>query len=151
MRPEQSRLSGCLDRFSTNPLVTGASDASGGRNINGPAVMRVPAFVNKPLGRYYLYFGHHSGQFIRLALPVPAWTWLRSARPSAEWQAEGPAFNISTRVNQCILGQLPAASNKTRCRVEAVEAVTIAGPDQSSAAKCVPRKIKRRMLVCFLY
>ena len=67
MRLEQSHLSDCLDRFATNPLITFASNVSVGRNINGPAVMRVPAFVKKPLGRYYMYFGHHSGQFIRLA------------------------------------------------------------------------------------
>jgi hypothetical protein len=36
-------------------------------NINGPSLIRVPDWVAQPLGRYYLYFAHHHGQFIRLA------------------------------------------------------------------------------------
>ncbi len=38
-----------------------------GTNINGPSLIRVPDWVENPLGRYYLYFGHHEGQYIRLA------------------------------------------------------------------------------------
>jgi hypothetical protein len=38
-----------------------------GGSINGPSLMRVPAWVKQPLGRYYLYFSHHAGKYIRLA------------------------------------------------------------------------------------
>jgi hypothetical protein len=38
-----------------------------GASINGPSLIRVPDWVRKPLGRYYLYFAHHHGGFIRLA------------------------------------------------------------------------------------
>lgn len=38
-----------------------------GDNINGPSMIRVPDWVESPLGRYYLYFGHHDGRYIRLA------------------------------------------------------------------------------------
>lgn len=38
-----------------------------GENINGPSLIRVPEWVSKPLGRYYLYFAHHRGTYIRLA------------------------------------------------------------------------------------
>jgi len=38
-----------------------------GQNINGPSLIRVPAWLENPLGRYYLYFGHHKGTCIRLA------------------------------------------------------------------------------------
>ena len=38
-----------------------------GANINGPSLIRVPDWVSNPLSRYYLYFAHHSGQYIRLA------------------------------------------------------------------------------------
>ena len=38
-----------------------------GASINGPSLIRVPDWVQKPLGRYYLYFAHHHGGFIRLA------------------------------------------------------------------------------------
>jgi hypothetical protein len=54
-------------RFSENPLITVSSSPSVGDNLNGPSVIRVPPWINKPLGRYYMYFAHHKGQYIRLA------------------------------------------------------------------------------------
>ena len=36
-------------------------------NINGPSVIRVPSWVKAPLGKYYMYFAHHKGSYIRLA------------------------------------------------------------------------------------
>jgi hypothetical protein len=54
-------------RLPQNPLITLRSSASLGDNINGPAIIRVPSWIDKPLGRYYLYFAHHMGAFIRLA------------------------------------------------------------------------------------
>ncbi len=54
-------------RFAENPLLTVNSSPSIGDNINGPAVIRVPDWVKRPLGRYYMYFAHHKGQYIRLA------------------------------------------------------------------------------------
>ncbi len=38
-----------------------------GVSINGPTMMRVPPWVKNPLGKYYLYFAHHAGKYIRLA------------------------------------------------------------------------------------
>jgi len=54
-------------RFQQNPLITLAMSPSLGDNANGPTVIRVPSWVNRPLGRYYMYFAHHKGLFIRLA------------------------------------------------------------------------------------
>ena len=45
------------------PGLTGAD----GENINGPSLIRVPPWIQKPLGKYYLYFGHHGGKYSRLA------------------------------------------------------------------------------------
>lgn len=56
-----------LTRFATDPLVRPEMSKTLGDNINGPSLIRVPAWVKNPLGRYYLYFAHHRGQFIRLA------------------------------------------------------------------------------------
>jgi hypothetical protein len=60
-----------LVRSDSNPLITpemeGAVEEWGYPNINGPSVIRVPDWVEAPLGRYYLYFAHHRGSFIRLA------------------------------------------------------------------------------------
>jgi hypothetical protein len=36
-------------------------------DINGPCLVRVPAWVERPLGKYYLYFANHRDKYIRLA------------------------------------------------------------------------------------
>jgi hypothetical protein len=54
-------------RLPQNPLVTVRTSPSLGDNIDGPTVIRVPSWVERPLGRYYMYFAHHMGAFIRLA------------------------------------------------------------------------------------
>jgi hypothetical protein len=56
-----------VERFSTNPLITVESSPSLGGNVNGPTVIRVPDWIEHPLGRYYMYFANHMGAFIRLA------------------------------------------------------------------------------------
>ncbi len=65
------------ERLSANPLVTPASAPTIGENINGPSVIRVPEWIDQPLGRYYMYFAHHSGDHIRMAYansPEGPWT-----------------------------------------------------------------------------
>jgi len=54
-------------RLTQNPLITVNSSASLGGNVNGPTVIRAPAWIDRPLGRYYMYFANHRGTFIRLA------------------------------------------------------------------------------------
>lgn len=58
-------------RSSGNPLLTvdspGMVAEHGYANVNGPSVIRVPPWIDEPLGRYYMYFAHHRGSFIRLA------------------------------------------------------------------------------------
>lgn len=56
-----------LARFETNPLIGDADLAKLGGNINGPSVIRVPNWILNPLGKYYMYFAHHSGTYIRMA------------------------------------------------------------------------------------
>ncbi|MEM9331664.1 MAG: hypothetical protein AAGA53_10080 [Pseudomonadota bacterium] len=48
-------------------LLTPQSDHALGDNLNGPCVIEVPDWVASPMGRYYMYFAHHKGQFIRMA------------------------------------------------------------------------------------
>ena len=38
-----------------------------GNNINGPSLIKVPDWIDNPLGKYYLYFAHHEGDHIRMA------------------------------------------------------------------------------------
>ena len=54
-------------RLPGNPIITPASSPTLGDNINGPSLIPAPPWVERPLGRYYLYFAHHLGRFIRLA------------------------------------------------------------------------------------
>jgi hypothetical protein len=56
-----------VERLPNNPIIWKEMDESLGGNVNGPSLIRVPDWVEHPLGRYYLYFAHHSGKFIRLA------------------------------------------------------------------------------------
>ena len=54
-------------RLDDNPIIRPHMDDRMGDNINGPSLIRVPGWVRNPLGRYYLYFAHHQGTYIRLA------------------------------------------------------------------------------------
>lgn len=64
-------------RIAANPLLTVQSSPSLGDNVNGPTVIRVPDWVERPLGKYYMYFANHMGAYIRLAYadsPTGPWT-----------------------------------------------------------------------------
>ena len=56
-----------VSRFNDNPIIHPDMDERMGNNINGPSLIRVPEWVQNPLGKYYLYFADHKGQYIRLA------------------------------------------------------------------------------------
>ena len=56
-----------IERFDGNPLITPEMGEGIGGNINGPSLIRVPDWVENSLGKYYLYFAHHQGKFIRMA------------------------------------------------------------------------------------
>ena len=56
-----------IERFSSNPVIRPHVDGRMGSNINGPSLIRVPDWLDNPLGRYYLYFAHHHGEYMRLA------------------------------------------------------------------------------------
>lgn len=46
------------------PLLPGRD----GENINGPSLIKAPDWLPNRLGKYYLYFAHHHGDHIRLAV-----------------------------------------------------------------------------------
>ncbi|MXW55022.1 MAG: hypothetical protein F4Z66_13890 [Gammaproteobacteria bacterium] len=54
-------------RLIDKPIVSARSDPSIGVNIQGPSPIRVPDWIDEPLGKYYLYFADHKGSYIRLA------------------------------------------------------------------------------------
>lgn len=66
-----------VQRLPDNPIISYASSDTLGAKINGPSLIRVPDWIENPLGEYYLYFAHHDGKFIRLAYAdqvVGPWT-----------------------------------------------------------------------------
>ena len=56
-----------INRFPQNPIIRPGMDERMGTNINGPSLILAPDWLPNKLGRYYLYFGHHQGLYIRLA------------------------------------------------------------------------------------
>jgi hypothetical protein len=65
-----------VQRLPDNPIVSAVAAEQGYHNVNGPSVIRVPPWISNPLGKYYLYFAHHKGSYIRLAYADhPAGPW----------------------------------------------------------------------------
>lgn len=56
-------------------------DGRMGSNVQGPSLIRVPDWVRNPLGRYYLYFADHGGDYIRLA---------HAEAPEGPWRMHEP-------------------------------------------------------------
>ena len=56
-----------VERLVDSPIIRPEMDGSMGSNIAGPSLIRVPDWIERPLGRYYLYFADHRGTYIRLA------------------------------------------------------------------------------------
>lgn len=55
------------DRFPENPIIRPGMPGLDGDNINGPSLVRMPDWLPGRIARYYLYFAHHRGKYIRLA------------------------------------------------------------------------------------
>ena len=56
-----------VERLLDAPIIRPGLHPSIGENIQGPSLIRVPDWVEDPLGAYYLYFADHKGRYIRLA------------------------------------------------------------------------------------
>ena len=56
-----------IKRLLDRPIITPELHPSIGENIQGPSLIRVPDWIENPLGKYYLYFADHKGSYIRLA------------------------------------------------------------------------------------
>ncbi len=56
-----------ITRLLDEPIIKPFMHPTIGENVQGPSLIRVPDWVDNPLGRYYLYFADHKGLYIRLA------------------------------------------------------------------------------------
>lgn len=79
-----------LSRIGDAPIITGNMlPGEDGASINGPSLIRVPDWVKNPLGRYYLYFSHHAGKYLRLAY---------ADKPEGPWKiAEGGVLPLAAQ------------------------------------------------------
>ena len=56
-----------VQRLVDRPIISPDLHPSIGVNIQGPSLVRMPDWIEKRLGTYYLYFADHKGSYIRLA------------------------------------------------------------------------------------
>ena len=56
-----------IKRVGDGPIIYAGLHSSIGDNIQGPSLVKVPSWVQEPLGQFYLYFADHKGAYIRLA------------------------------------------------------------------------------------
>lgn len=62
-------------------------------NINGASLIKVPEWMPNALGRYYLYFAHHSGEFIRLGYSNDLFTGWQIYEPGTLHLTDTPCNN----------------------------------------------------------
>src|SRR5579864_6339910 len=70
-----------IQRLLDAPIISPELHSSIGENIQGPSMIRVPDWIERRLGDYYLYFADHKGSYIRLAY---------ADRPEGPWQIHRP-------------------------------------------------------------
>lgn len=63
--PDLSKVQ--VTRLLDQPIIAPGIHPSVGVNIQGPTLVKVPEWLENPLGNYYLYFADHKGNYIRLA------------------------------------------------------------------------------------
>ena len=56
-----------VNRIGDRPIITSELDQRMGGNIQGPSLIKVPEWIENPMGQYYLYFADHRGEYIRMA------------------------------------------------------------------------------------
>ena len=64
---EEKKIKVYAKRSKQNPIITSEMGHGIGGNINGPSLIKAPDWLPNPLGKYYLYFSHHRGTYIRMA------------------------------------------------------------------------------------
>ena len=56
-----------IERPLDRPILSADTDPTIGVNIQGPSLIRVPDWIERPLGAYYLYFADHKGSVRQVA------------------------------------------------------------------------------------
>jgi hypothetical protein len=91
-----------LKRFDSNPIIhQELLPQLEGDNINGPTLIKVPDWVSNKLGKYYLYFAHHKGKYIRLAYADDL---------KGPWKIHQPG---ALRIDDCICSDAPVEKGES--------------------------------------
>ena len=92
-----------LERFKNNPILTAnmLPSKEEGDDINGPSLLQVPDWLPNKLGKYYLYFAHHKGKYIRLAY---------ADHLQGPWKIYKPG---TLHIEDCICNNAPFASGES--------------------------------------
>jgi hypothetical protein len=101
-------------RFKDNPIIRpDMLPGPDGANMAGPSLIRAPAWLKNPLGKYYLYFADHKGTYIRLAY---------ADRVEGPWSIYGPG---TLKLEEMVAVAKAAAGAKAA----AIKGNHIASPD----------------------
>ena len=123
-----------LTRLVDAPIIGPDIHPSIGANIQGPTVVRVPDWVQNPLGRYYLYFADHKGLYIRLAY-ADALTGPWKIHPPGSLQIEdsyfltGPPQVSATRLSELVAAREASGVKYSHDLVTELTTPHIASPD----------------------
>ncbi len=110
-------------RFKSNPIITAdmLPSKEEGDDINGPCLIEAPDWLPNKLGKYYLYFAHHKGKYIRLAFADDI---------HGPWKIYKPG---ALHIEDCICNVAPFASGEsirhTGAENAGDEVTHIASPD----------------------
>jgi len=91
----QPRSAITVERLGNGPVIyQGMPGLEGelGDNIDGPSVIKAPSWLHNPLGRYYMYFAHHRGEYIRLAY---------AEQPQGPWHVYQPGTLQFSQMRGC--------------------------------------------------
>ncbi len=139
-----------VERLLDAPIIQPGMDARleeeerehGYANVNGPSLIAAPPWIEKPLGKYYLYFAHHKGEYIRLAysddLRGPWKTYVPGAldlRDSHFATRASPASGVLSALGSTWRNYPPSAAwAMTRVGIAALTAVSKRGREGSKGA-----------------
>jgi hypothetical protein len=99
-----------VKRIGNGPIISSSTHSNIGNNIQGPSLIKVPEWIKPRLGKYYLYFADHKGQYIRLAY---------SDKIEGPWRVHTPGslqiknshfLTKPPKVNQKLLKQIESQS-----------------------------------------
>jgi hypothetical protein len=97
-----------VQRLCNGPIIAPQLHPSIGVNIQGPSAIRVPDWIERRLGEYYVYFADHKGSYIRLAY---------ADRLAGPWKIHPPGS--LQLAESCFLTEPPVATPAQLAQFEA--------------------------------